>query len=279
VNDDTLQINGWTIYAHPLFLDQLEAMIEAEGPDTVAAFIAEPVMGAGGVVVPPSTYFEKIMQVCARHDVHMIADEVICGFGRLGTWFGSQALGFRPDSISIAKALSSAYVPIAAVMINETMYQALVTESQKIGTFGHGFTYSGHPVAAAVALKTLEIYRRDRVIEAAAAKAPQFQARLHAFADHALVGEARGLGLIGGLELVADKRTKQPFDPKKAVAAYCVRAAEQNGLIVRSIGGDTVSICPPLIISASEIDDLFDRLGRALDQTLDWARREQLLAA
>jgi 4-aminobutyrate---pyruvate transaminase len=258
---------------------ELEAMIEAEGPDTVAAFIAEPVMGAGGVVVPPSTYFEKIMQVCARHDVHMIADEVICGFGRLGTWFGSQALGFRPDSISIAKALSSAYVPIAAVMINETMYQALVTESQKIGTFGHGFTYSGHPVAAAVALKTLEIYRRDRVIEAAAAKAPQFQARLHAFADHALVGEARGLGLIGGLELVADKRTKQPFDPKKAVAAYCVRAAEQNGLIVRSIGGDTVSICPPLIISASEIDDLFDRLGRALDQTLDWARREQLLAA
>ena len=258
---------------------ELEAMIEAEGPDTVAAFIAEPVMGAGGVIVPPETYFEKIMEVCVRHDVHMIADEVICGFGRLGAWFGSQVLGFRPDSISIAKALSSAYVPIAAVMINDTMYQALVAESEKIGTFGHGFTYSGHPVAAAVALKTLEIYRRDRVIEAAAAKAPQFQARLRALADHPLVGEARGLGLVGGIELVADKRTKQQFDPKKAVAACCVRFAEQHGLIVRFIGGDIISICPPLIISASEIDDLFDRLGRALDQTLDWARREQLLAA
>jgi 4-aminobutyrate--pyruvate transaminase len=258
---------------------ELEAMIEAEGPDTVAAFIAEPVMGAGGVIVPPETYFEKITEVCLRHDVHMIADEVICGFGRLGAWFGSQVLGFRPDSISIAKALSSAYVPIAAVMINDTMYQALVTESEKIGTFGHGFTYSGHPVAAAVALKTLEIYRRDRIIEAAAAKAPQFQARLHALADHPLVGEARGLGLIGGIELVADKRTKQSFDPKKAVAARCVRFAEQNGLIVRFIGGDIISICPPLIISASEIDDLFDRLGRALDQTLDWARRELLLVA
>ncbi|HLN08966.1 MAG TPA: aminotransferase class III-fold pyridoxal phosphate-dependent enzyme, partial [Xanthobacteraceae bacterium] len=199
--------------------------------------------------------------------------------GRLGHWFGSQALGFRPDGISVAKALSSAYVPIAGTMINETMYQALVTESQKIGTFGHGFTYSGHPVAAAVALKTLEIYRRDRVIEACAAKAPQFQARLSALADHPLVGEARGLGLVGGIELVADKPTKQSFDPKKGVAAYCVRAAEQNGLIVRFISGDVISICPPLIISAAEIDDMFDRLGRALDQTLDWAKREQLLAA
>jgi 4-aminobutyrate--pyruvate transaminase len=259
--------------------DELDAMIEREGPETVAAFIAEPVMGAGGVVVPPKTYFEKIMKVCARHDVYMIADEVICGFGRLGTWFGSQALGFRPDGMSIAKALSSAYQPIAGVMINEAMYQALVIDSQKIGTFGHGFTYSGHPVAAAVALKTLEIYRRDRIIEGVAAKAPQFQARLRALGDHPLVGDARGLGLVGGLELVADKQSKQAFDPKKGVVHYCVRVAEQNGLIVRSLAGDTISICPPLIISAGEIDDLFDRLGRALDTTLDWAKREQLLAA
>jgi 4-aminobutyrate--pyruvate transaminase len=258
---------------------ELEALIEQEGPETIAAFIAEPVMGAGGVLVPPRTYFEKIMAVCARHDIYMIADEVICGFGRLGTPFGSQAVGYTPHAISIAKALSSAYMPIAGVMIPEIMYQALITESQKIGTFGHGFTYSGHPVAAAVALKTLEIYARDRIFEAAAARAPQFQARLRALGDHPLVGEARGIGLVGGIELVADKLTKQPFDPKKGVGGQCVRLAEQGGLIVRFISGDTISICPPLIITGEEIDEMFDRLGRALDQTLAWARREQLLAA
>src|ERR1700674_2302708 len=168
----------------PRLADDLAAMIEREGPETVAAFIAEPVMGAGGVVVPPKTYFEKIMAVCAKYDVYMIADEVICGFGRLGTRFGSQALGFRPDGISLAKALSSGYAPIAAVLVPERMYEAMLTESRKIGTFGHGFTYSGHPVAAAVALKTLEIYARDHILEGAAGKAPQFQARLHALGEH-----------------------------------------------------------------------------------------------
>src|SRR5207248_2133413 len=192
---------------------ELEQMIVREGPDTVAAFIAEPVMGAGGVLVPPKTYFEKVTEVCRRHDVYMIADEVICGFGRLGTAFGSQSLGFRPDGISLAKALSSGYAPIAAVLVPERMYEALLTESRKIGTFGHGFTYSGHPVAAAVALKTLEIYARDRIIEQAATKAPQFQARLHALGEHPLVGEPRGMGLIGGVELVADKRMKRAFEP------------------------------------------------------------------
>jgi 4-aminobutyrate--pyruvate transaminase len=256
-----------------------EKLILDEDPDTVAAFIAEPIMGAGGVIVPPAGYFEKMMAVCAKYDIYMIADEVICGFGRLGTAFGSQALGFRPDAISIAKALSSAYVPIAGVMIPETMYQALLTESRKIGTFGHGFTYSGHPVAAAVALKTLEIYARDRVFENAATKAPQFQQRLLALADHPLVGEARGLGLVGAVELVANKLTKQSFDPKQAIAARCVQFAEEEGLIVRSIAGDIVSICPPLIINPAEIDELFERFGRALNRTLDWVKREQLLPA
>jgi 4-aminobutyrate--pyruvate transaminase len=258
---------------------ELEALIEREGPETVAAFIAEPVMGAGGVVVPPKTYFAKIMAVCEKYDLYMISDEVICGFGRLGTAFGSTAVGFRPHGMSIAKALSSAYLPIAGVMVPESMYQALVSESQKIGTFGHGYTYSGHPVAAAVAIKTLEIYARDRIFEGVAAKAPKFQARLRALGDHPLVGEARGQGLIGGLELVADKRTKQLFDPKKGVALTCVRFAEQEGLIIRFLGSDTMAICPPLIITPDEIDDMFDRLGRALDRTLDWARREQLLVA
>src|SRR5215471_5508402 len=160
--------------------DELEALILCEDPETVAAFIAEPVMGAGGVIVPPRTYFEKIAAVCTKYDVYMIADEVICGFGRLGTPFGSQALGFRADGVSIAKALSSGFAPIAAVLVPERMYEALLIESRKIGTFGHGFTYSGHPVAAAVAVKALDIYARERVVELAAAKAPQFQARLRA---------------------------------------------------------------------------------------------------
>ncbi len=252
---------------------ELDELIEREGPDTVAAFIAEPVMGAGGVIVPPESYFEKIAAVCAKHDVYMIADEVICGFGRLGTMFGSQALGFRPHGVSVAKALSSGYVPIAAVMVPEILYEALLTESRKIGTFGHGFTYSGHPLAAAVALKTLEIYARDRIVEQAAAKGPQFQAHLRKLGEHPLVGEARGIGLIGGIEIVADKRTRRPFEPTCGLGARCVRFAEDNG------AGDVVSICPPLVITPQEIDELFDRLGRAFDQTLDWAKREKLLAA
>jgi len=258
---------------------ELEELILAEGPDTVAAFIAEPVMGAGGVIVPPKTYFPKIMEVCARYDVFMIDDEVICGFGRLGPMFGCDALGYKPNSISVAKALSSAYMPIAGVMIPEEMYQALIVESKKIGTFGHGFTYSGHPVSAAVAVKTLEIYQRDKIIETARTRMPQFQQRLMALGDHPLVGEARGMGMVGALELAADKRAKKPLDPKRGVGAQVVSHAQAEGLIVRFIGGDVISVCPPMIIQPAEIDELFDKLTRALDKTLDWAKREQLLAA
>ena len=256
---------------------ELEELILREGPDTVAAFIAEPVMGAGGVIVHPKGYFERVMEVCAKYDLYLISDEVICGFGRLGRMFGSEVVGFTPHSISVAKALSSAYLPIAAVMIPEVMYDVIVAESRKIGTFGHGFTYSGHPVAAAVAVKALEIYRRDRIVEKAAANITQFQSRLKALGEHPLVGEARGLGLVGAVELVADRRSKRSFDPKSAVAARCVRLAEDEGLIVRVLPSDTVSICPPLIITPAEIDELFDRLHRALDRTLDWAKREKLM--
>jgi 4-aminobutyrate--pyruvate transaminase len=258
---------------------ELEELILREDPDTVAAFIAEPVMGAGGVIVPPATYFEKIAKVCDKYDLLMIADEVITGFGRLGRMFGSEMLGYRPHAISVAKALSSAYLPIAGVMVPERMYEALLAESRKIGTFGHGFTYSGHPVAAAVALKTLEIYARDRIVDKVAALAPQFRDGLRRLDEHPLVGEARGLGLIGGIELVADKRTKRSFDPKLGVAARCVAAAQAEGLIVRYLAGDTVSLCPPLIISPQELGLLFERLGRALDRTLAWARSEHLVAA
>jgi len=252
---------------------ELDAMIEAEGPETVAAFIAEPVMGAGGVIVPPRTYFEKIQPVLEKHDVMLIADEVICGFGRLGEWLGSTALGMKPDTVSVAKQLSSSYLPIAAVIIPEWIDEALRRQSEKIGVFGHGFTYSGHPVAAAVALKTIEILERDDVLGHVRGIIPHFQERLRAFADHPMVGEARGMGLVGAVEVVADKASKRPFDPKRFAAAKVVALAQEEGLIVRAIG-DAVSICPPLVISREEIDLLFERLGRALDRAEVWAAAE-----
>jgi 4-aminobutyrate--pyruvate transaminase len=255
---------------------ELEDLILSEDAETVAAFIAEPVMGAGGVIVPPKTYFPQIAQVCRKYDVYMISDEVICGFGRLGAPFGCNALGYEPHSITIAKALTSGYAPLSAVTVPQSMYDALLEDSRKIGIFAHGFTYSGHPVSAAIAIKALEIYARDRIVEQAARKAPQFQARLAALADHPLVGEARGLGLVGGIELVADKRSKRSFEPKAGVAAQAVRFAQQEGLIVRYLAGDVISICPPLIIAPGEIDELFARLARALDRTLSWTRAQRL---
>jgi 4-aminobutyrate---pyruvate transaminase len=258
--------------------DELEALILREDPDTVAAFIAEPVMGAGGAITPPAGYFAKIQAVLDRYDVRFIADEVICGFGRLGTWFGSEALGMRPDTISFAKAVTSGYMPLGGVSIDAPLYEAMLAESRKLGTFGHGTTYSGHPVACAVALKTVEIYRRDRIVEGVAAKAPQFQARLAQLRDHPLIGEARGLGLIGGVEIVADKATKAQFDPKAGVAARCVAFAQAEGLIVRFLAGDRVAVCPPLVIQPDEIDTLFDRLARALDRTAAWIAAEGLQA-
>jgi 4-aminobutyrate--pyruvate transaminase len=257
----------------------LEDQILREGPETVAAFIAEPVMGAGGAIMPPAGYFEKIQAVLDKYDVLLITDEVITGFGRLGTPFGSERLKIRPDTLSFAKAVTSAYMPLGGIMIPERMYQAMLDESRKIGTFGHGFTYSGHPVSAAVANKTLEIYRRDKIFDKVLAKEPLFLRRLSALSEHPLVGEARGIGLIGGLEIVADKRTKAQFDPKKGVAAKAVGFAQAEGLILRSLLGDRIAICPPLIISEEEIGGLFDRLTRALDRTAEWVASEGLKAA
>jgi 4-aminobutyrate--pyruvate transaminase len=257
---------------------ELEALILREEPDTVAAFIAEPVMAAGGVIVPPSDYFPEIVSVCRKYDLYMISDEVVCGFGRLGAMFGCSVLGFAPDSITIAKALTSAYLPLAALTVPEAMHRAMLEESRKIGTFGHGFTYSGHPVAAAVALKALDIYARERIAEQAARKAPHFQSRLAQLSNHPLVGEARGLGLVGAVELVADKRTKRSFEARAGVGPRAVRFAEEEGLIVRFIVGDVLSLSPPLIIALSEIDELFERLQRALDRTLGWVKREGLMA-
>lgn len=257
---------------------ELEEMIIAEGPETVAAFIAEPVMGAGGVIVPPETYYEKIAAVLARYDVFLIADEVICGFGRLGEMFGSPVMGMKPQSISIAKAMSSAYLPIGGVMVPEIMYEAMVDQSRKIGTFGHGFTYSGHPVTAAVALKTLEIYERDNIIGKVKPLIPVFEKRLAALADHPLVGEARGKGLVGAIELVADKASKRAFQPAHGVGARCAAFAEDEGLIARAMG-DSVALCPPLIITEAEVHAMFDMLERALARTEAWVAKEGLAAA
>jgi 4-aminobutyrate--pyruvate transaminase len=252
--------------------DNLDKMIVAEGADTVAAFIAEPVMGAGGVIVPPATYFEKIQAVLKKHDVLMIADEVICGFGRTGNFWGSETYGIRPDILVCSKALSSGYLPISAVLINEAIYQGLVDESRKIGVFGHGFTQSGNPTCAAVALRTLELMDERKLLEHVRAVAPRFQDRLRAFAGHPLVGEVRGVGLIGGVELVADKDTKASFDPARKVGIYLSERARENGLIIRSLN-DTVAFCPPLIIDEEQIDEMMKRFSKALDATWDWASK------
>jgi 4-aminobutyrate---pyruvate transaminase len=255
----------------------LEELIEREGPETVAAFIAEPVMGAGGVLIPPKTYFEKVQAVLSQHGIAFIADEVICGFGRTGSWWGSETYGIAPDSITLAKAVTSAYVPMGALTVPEEVYQALVEASKKHGVMAHGFTYSGHPLACAVALKTIEIYERIDIVAHVQRVAPIFQLRLKALADHPLVGEARGVGLIGALELMRDKKAKQSFEGKLGVGAKATRFAEEEGLICRAVAGDSMALCPPLIIDGAEINAMFDSLDRALDKTHAWAKTEGYL--
>ena len=246
---------------------ELEELILEEGPDTVAALIAEPLMGAGGVIPPPKTYFEKIQEVLRRYDVLLIADEVINGFGRTGNPWGCDTFNIvEPDLITCAKQLSSAYVPIGAVMISEKIYQAFVEQSEKLGLFGTGFTYGGHPLGAAVALETLDIYEERDILGHVREVMVPFQSRLKELDNHPLVGEARGAGLIGAIEVVADKATKESFDPTLKVAAQVFEECLRNGLILRALpAGDTVGICPPLIIDEQQIDDLFNILSNALD--------------
>ncbi len=245
---------------------ELEAMILEEGPETVAAFIAEPIMGAGGVVVPPAGYFPKIQAVLRKYDILMVADEVICGFGRTGRMWGSESLEIEPDILTCAKALSSAYLPISAVLIKEPMFEAFQRNSEKLGTFGHGFTYSGHPVCAAVAVRSLQLMEERDILGHVQAVAPRFLERLHAFAGHPLVGETRGMGLIGAVEIVSDKQAKGKFDPARGVGARIAELCQEEQLIVRAVPGDSVCFCPPLIITEAEIDTMFDRFARALDR-------------
>ncbi len=257
--------------------EALETRILAEGPDTVAAMIAEPIMGAGGVLLPPATYWEKVQPVLKKYDIMLIADEVICGFGRTGAMWGTTTFGMKPDILTCAKALSAAYLPIGAVMMSEAVYAALVRQSEKIGTFGHGFTYSGHPVTSAVALETLKIYEEIDILGHVRQVAPRMQEGLRRFRDHPLVGEVRGIGLIGAVELVADKAARTPFDPTDAVGPYLAKRAAHHGLIIRALG-DAIGFCPPLIIAEPEIDLMLDLFGKALDDTLALVHERGLLA-
>jgi 4-aminobutyrate--pyruvate transaminase len=250
----------------------LEQLIRREGPDTIAAMFAEPVMGAGGVIVPPATYFAKIQPVLRRYDILLIADEVICGFGRTGQTWGSQTFGIRPDMIVCAKALSSGYIPISALMISEPIWQAMVAESERIGVFAHGYTYSGHPVAAVVAMETLAIYEERDIFAHVRRVTPWLQQGLQRLAEHPLVGEARGVGLIGALELVKNKQTKESYPAALQVGSHLGRRAEAHGLIVRIIGGDIIALAPPLIIEPEEIREMLERLERALNDTWAWLR-------
>ncbi len=247
----------------------LEALIQREGPETIAAFIAEPIMGAGGVVVPPAGYYQKVQALLKQHDILFIDDEVICGFGRTGRPFGAETFGIEPDTMSVAKAVSSAYLPISAVLIPETLYEAFAAMSAELGNFAHGFTYSGHPVCAAVALRNLELMEERDLFAHAARMGDLMQDRLALLGEHPLVGEARGAGLIGALELVADRETRAPFPASQGVGAYCMARCEANGLISRAMG-DTMALCPPLIITEPQIDEIFSKLEVALNETLAW---------
>ncbi len=247
---------------------EVETLIQALGPDTVAAFVAEPVQGAGGVLVPPADYFRKIQPILKKYDVLMVADEVICGFGRTGQMFGCNTFGIEPDLMTVAKQLSSAYLPIAGLLMREAFYDVLADQTQKLGVLGMGYTYGGHPAAAAVALETLKIYEEDDVLGHVQSISPRFMERLRQLGDHPLVGEARGVGLIGALEIVADKGTRAQYPVAAKAAAIVAGHCQARGLILRPLPGDVVGICPPLIITEQEIDKLFDRLGQALDDTL-----------
>ena len=253
---------------------ELETLIQAEGPDTIAAFIAEPVNGAGGVIVPPKNYFQKLSQLLDKYGIMLWSDEVICGFGRLGEEFGASAVGMQPAMMTFAKALSSAYMPLSAAAIPGALYDELVEPVGQVGVFGHGYTYSGHPVACAVASKVLDIYERDKLYVHAAHVGGRLQDRLRTLSDHPLVGEVRGMGLIAAVELVANKETREPF-ASNAVGVYCQKQCEERGLILRALGGNSVAICPPLVITEEHVEDLVGTLAEALDATLDYVHAEK----
>lgn len=251
-------------YCNRLIAD-LERVIAAEGADTIAAMIAEPIMGAGGVVTPPTGYFPRVREILTRHDILLLSDEVVCGFGRSGNWFGCESFGFVPDMMSIAKGLSSGYVPIAAAVIGEHVYQTIADEADRIGVFGHGFTYSGHPVTAAVAAEVLRTYREMDIPALSRQLGSYLFGKLEtSIARNSLVGEIRGAGFLAGIELVADRVTRTPFDPALKVGAFVESRCRAHGVMIRNMG-DVISICPPFVMTTSQLDELVTGIAAALD--------------
>jgi putrescine aminotransferase len=245
--------------------EQLEKKILEVGEDKVAAFIAEPIQGAGGVIIAPDSYWPKVREILAKYEILFVADEVICGFGRTGQWFGSDYYGNKPDMMTIAKGLTSGYVPMGGLVVSD----AIVDVLNQGGDFNHGFTYSGHPVAAAVALENIRILRAERIVERVREEtAPYLQGRLRELADHPLVGEVRGLGMLAAIELVKNKLTRERYPSEQAVGMICRGHCFDNGLIMRAVG-DTMIIAPPLVISKREIDELLEKARACLDLTLD----------
>ena len=245
--------------------EALDKLIQAEGPDTIAAFFAEPVMGAGGGIVPPQGYFEKIQAVLRRHDILFVADEVICGFARTGEMWGSTTFGIRPDMMTSAKALSAAMLPISAVIINDRIHNAMLAQSDTYGNFAHGFTYAGHPVAAAVALEVQKIYAEMDIVSRAKRLGAALAEALEPLRTHPLVGDMRGVGFILGLEFMRDGEKRIPFDPALKVGARVDAAGTRHGLVLRIIG-DRLVFAPPLVAEEADIAEMATRLRRALDE-------------
>ncbi|MDA9455984.1 hypothetical protein XI00_17405 [Bradyrhizobium sp. CCBAU 21359] len=259
---------------------ELEQLIVREGPETVGAFIAEPVLGTGGITPPPTGYWREIQAVLKRYDVLLIADEVICGFGRTGADFGSMLYGIEPDLVTVAKGLTSGYVPLSAAIVGEKVYAVMEEAADRVGAFSHGYTYSGHPIAAAAANAVLDIVKTERLTDRARIVGSHFHRRLkERFAQMEIVGEVRGVGLLGAIEFVADRQTKRRFDPALKVGPRISKAARDRGLIVRAMPhGDILGFAPPLVVTEPEIDEIVDLAYQATKQVMDELAKESAIA-
>jgi putrescine aminotransferase len=242
----------------------LEEKIHALGKHRVAAFIAEPIQGAGGVIVPPASYWPEIQRICREYEILLVADEVICGFGRTGEWFGADYYGLQADLMPIAKGLSSGYLPIGAVMIGDKVAETVIESG---GEFTHGYTYSGHPASCAVAIGKIRLLQREQIIETVARDiAPYFQKCLAEFSSHPLVGDVQGVGMFAGIELSADKQTRAKFKPLGKAGTLCRDLCVDNGLVMRAVG-DRMILSPPLVITREQIDELGEKVALSLDMT------------
>ena len=258
-------------------LKNLENLIIKEGADNIAAMILEPIQGAGGVIIPPDNYLKGVQKLLKKNAILLIVDEVICGFGRTGNMFGCDTFQIKPDMMVIAKGLSSGYVPISALLINEEIYETISDFSSINNVFGHGYTYSGHPVAAAVALETIKIFKDENIIGHVKEISEKFNTKMEQLNVHSIVGNARSIGLIGAIELVQNKNNKTYFDPKIGIGSRIVKNAQKNGLIVRALQGDIVALCPPLIINIKEVDILFNKFNKSIKDTEVELNTERLM--